>query len=149
MICDIYDAVKTFKGKLHLWETQIEPVSLSLSPSNVELSQFYQSNTLLIDWVHTEFTQCVSDFKEEKDVFELLRHPFAINVETAPVPIQTELLEPQGNGTLKTMYDSVNPAQFTRLQWSRSAYTRLQRCLCLAAHICARLCSLWRWINVS
>uniref|UniRef100_A0A0L8GEV5 DUF4371 domain-containing protein n=1 Tax=Octopus bimaculoides TaxID=37653 RepID=A0A0L8GEV5_OCTBM len=50
----------------------------------------------------TEFARRFSDFKAQKNNFELLRNLFAVNGETAPC-----------NGTLKAKYDSVGPAQFT------------------------------------
>uniref|UniRef100_A0A0L8FLU3 Uncharacterized protein n=1 Tax=Octopus bimaculoides TaxID=37653 RepID=A0A0L8FLU3_OCTBM len=121
MICDMYDRVKAFQVKLCLWETQMHQLNLShFLCCQVMLSQvsamvfpkqhFADKLSLLC----TEFTQRFSDFEAQKNNFKLLRNPFAINVETAPVQIQMELIELQCNGILKAKYDSVGPAQFTR-----------------------------------
>uniref|UniRef100_A0A0L8G398 DUF4371 domain-containing protein n=1 Tax=Octopus bimaculoides TaxID=37653 RepID=A0A0L8G398_OCTBM len=56
----------------------------------------------------------VFDFEVQKSNFELFYNPFAIDVETAPVHLQMELIELRCNGALKAKYDTVGPAQFTR-----------------------------------
>ncbi|GLD62749.1 general transcription factor II-I repeat domain-containing protein 2-like protein [Lates japonicus] len=63
-----------------------------------------QSNAHFADKLsalRTEFTRRFGDFEAQKKNFELLRNPFAVDVETAPVQIQMELIELQCNGTLK------------------------------------------------
>lgn len=45
--------------------------------------------------------------KRRKDNFELFRIPFDVNVDTASVQIQMELIELQFNGTLKAKYGPV------------------------------------------
>uniref|UniRef100_A0A3Q3VVK5 Uncharacterized protein n=1 Tax=Mola mola TaxID=94237 RepID=A0A3Q3VVK5_MOLML len=86
--------------KLRLWETQMQ---------RCNLSRFLSEHTM-----HYEFARRFGDFEVQKNNFELLRNPFAAEVETAPVHIQTELIELQCNGTLKAQCDTVGPAQFPR-----------------------------------
>lgn len=61
--------------------------------------------------LRTEFARRFGDFEEQKNNFELFRNPFAVDVETAPVQIQMELIELQCDGTLKTKYDTVYSLQ--------------------------------------
>ena len=65
--------------------------------------------------LHADFARRFSDFEIQKSNFKLFRNPFAIDVETAPVHLQMELIELQCNGALKAKYDSLGSAQFTRL----------------------------------
>ncbi|CAI9721702.1 Hypothetical predicted protein [Octopus vulgaris] len=132
MICDMYDAVKIFQVKLRLWETQMHQLNLSHFPCcQVMLSQV---NATVFPKQHfadklsahrTEFARRFSDFKAQKNNFDLLRNLFAVNGETAPVQIQMELIELQCNGTLKVKYDSVGPAQFTRFMTEAIPQVRL------------------------
>uniref|UniRef100_A0A0L8FTL2 Uncharacterized protein n=1 Tax=Octopus bimaculoides TaxID=37653 RepID=A0A0L8FTL2_OCTBM len=151
MICDMYDAVKAFQVKLCIWETHMHQLNLShLLCCQVILSQvsvMVFPRQLFADKLSalcTEFARHFSDFQAQKNHFELLCNPFAINEETAPVQIQMELIELQCNGALKTKYESVGPAQFTRFipECPNSIYIQLECYLCLEAHIHASSCSL-------
>ncbi|KAK0137595.1 General transcription factor II-I repeat domain-containing protein 2 [Merluccius polli] len=62
-----------------------------------------------------EFTRRFADFDVQKCRFELLRNPFAVDVENAPTNLQKELIELQCSDTLKSKYDAVGAAQFPHL----------------------------------
>ncbi|KAK0137704.1 General transcription factor II-I repeat domain-containing protein 2 [Merluccius polli] len=103
MITDMYDAVKAFQ-----WETQMHQCNLPHFPCcQVMLKQVSATvfpNAHFVDKLsalRTEFTRRFVDFEAQKNNFELLRNPFAVDVETAPVQIQMELIELQCNGTLR------------------------------------------------
>ncbi|XP_066512762.1 general transcription factor II-I repeat domain-containing protein 2A-like [Hoplias malabaricus] len=121
IITDMHDAVKAFQVKLRLWETQMHQCNLSHFPCcqvirNQESATVFPNATFAekLSALCTEFARCFSDFEAQKSNFELLRNPFAVDVETAPVEMQMELIELQCNGTLKAKYDTAGPAQFTR-----------------------------------
>ncbi|KAL7879764.1 hypothetical protein SRHO_G00020180 [Serrasalmus rhombeus] len=119
MITDMYDAVKAFQVKLLLWEKQMHQSNLPHFPCcQVMLNQV--GTTLFINMhfadklsaLRTEFARRFGDFEKQKKNFELLRNPFAVDVETAPVQIQMELIELQCNETLKAKYDTAGPTEF-------------------------------------
>lgn len=121
MITDMYDAVKAFQVKLLLWETQMHQCNLPHFPRcQVMMNQVGAAtfpNAHFADKLRslrTEFARRFGDFEAQKNNFELLRNPFAVDVETAPVQMQMELIELQCNGTLKAKYDTAGPAQFFR-----------------------------------
>ncbi|XP_065444398.1 general transcription factor II-I repeat domain-containing protein 2A-like [Chrysemys picta bellii] len=121
IITDMHDAVKAFQVKLRLWETQMHQCNLSHFPCcqvirNQESATVFPNATFAekLSALRTEFARRFSDFEAQKSNFELLRNPFAVDVETAPVEMQMELIELQCNGTLKAKYDTAGPAQFTR-----------------------------------
>ena len=120
LITDMHDAVKAFQVKLHLWETQMHQCNLSHFPCCKAMLN--QVSTMVfpnaqfaekLSSLHADFAWRFSDFETQKSNFELFRNPFAIDVETAPVHLQMELIELQCNGALKAKYDTVGPAQFT------------------------------------
>ena len=97
--------------------------------------------------LRVEFARRFSDFEAQKSNFELFRNPFAIDVETAPVNLQMELIELQCNGTLKAKYDTVGPAQFTRFIPEEMPQLRLHAARTLSmfgsTYICVSSCFLW------
>ena len=86
VITDMYAAVRAFKTKLCLWETQMlqgnwghfpcgqnikEQISTDVFPS----TQFVEKLSAL----SAEFTRRFSDFEAQKCRFELLSNPFAVD----------------------------------------------------------------------
>ena len=121
VITDMYAAVRAFKTKLCLWETQMlqgnlghflrcqnikEQISTNVFPS----AQFAEKLSAL----SAEFTWRFADFEALKCRFELLSNQFAVDVESAPTNLQMELIELQCCDTLKSKHDSVGAAQFPR-----------------------------------
>ena len=115
----MYVAVMAFKAKLCPWETQMlqgnlghfsccqimaEQIFSAMLPS----AQFAEKIKALSD----KFSRRFADFEAQKGRFKLLRDPFAIDAESAPNILQTELIEFQCNNMLKSKYDSVGAAQF-------------------------------------
>lgn len=100
--------------------------------------------------LRTEFARRFGDFEAQKTNFELLHNPFAVDMETAPVQIQMELIELQCNGTLKAKYNSAGPAQFIRFIPEAMPQLRLHvaRTLCTfgSTYLCEKLFSV-RKIN--
>lgn len=153
MITDMYDAVKAFQVKLRLWETQMQQCNLSHFPCCQVMLNQVSATTVFpnahfadkLSALRTEFARRFGDFDAQKSNFELLRNPFAVNVETAPVQMQMQLIELQCNGTLKAKYDTVGPhssfASFLK-RCPTSVNMQLEPCVCLAAHICVSSCSL-------
>ncbi|KAL3832267.1 hypothetical protein ACJMK2_023927 [Sinanodonta woodiana] len=114
----MHDALKAFQVKLRLWETRIHQCNLShFSFCHAMLNQV---NLIVFPNAHfavklsSEVALRFSVFEAHESNLEMLRNPFAIYVETAPVNLQMELIELQCNGTLKAKYDTVGPVQFTR-----------------------------------
>lgn len=95
-----------------------------------------------------EFARRFGDFEAQKSNFELLHNPFAVDVETAPVQIQMELVELQCNGTLKTEYDTVGPAQSNRFIPDAMPQLHLHaaRTLCMfgSTYLCEKLFSVMK-----
>lgn len=111
--------MKAFQLKLLLRETQMHRCNLPHFPCcQVMLNQVGTTvfpNAHFADKLsalRTEFARRFGDFEAQKKTFELLHNPFAIDVETAPVQMQMELIELQCNGTLKAKYDTAGPAVF-------------------------------------
>ncbi|XP_059819220.1 general transcription factor II-I repeat domain-containing protein 2B-like [Hypanus sabinus] len=121
VITDMYAAVRAFKTKLRLWETQMQQENLSHFPCCQTMKE--QVSTAVfprakfaekLSILGADFTQRFADFEAQKSRFELLSNPFAADVESAPTNIQMELIELQCSDTLKAKYDSVGAAQFLR-----------------------------------
>lgn len=121
LIIDMHDAVKAFQVKLRFWETQMHQCNLTHFPCCKEMLN--QVSTMVFPKAHfaekltslrAEFARHFRDFEAQTSNFELFRNPFAMDVESAPLQLQMELIELQCNGTLKAKYDTVGPAQFTR-----------------------------------
>jgi hypothetical protein len=155
LITDMHDAVKAFQVKLRLWETQMHHSNLShFSCCQAMLNQV---NAMVFPNAHfaeklsllrAEFARRFSDFEAQKSNFELFRNPFAIDMETAPVNLQMELIELQCNGTLKAKYDTVGPAQFTRFIPEEMPQLRLHAARCLSmfgsTYLCEQLFSVMK-----
>uniref|UniRef100_A0AAR2IK74 SPIN-DOC-like zinc-finger domain-containing protein n=1 Tax=Pygocentrus nattereri TaxID=42514 RepID=A0AAR2IK74_PYGNA len=112
MITDMYDAVKVFQVKLLLWEKQMHQSNLPHFPCcQVMLNQVGPTlfrNTHFADKlsaVRTEFARRFGDSEKQKK-------NFAVDVETAPVQIQMELIELPCNETVKAKYDPAGPTEF-------------------------------------
>ncbi|GAA6109559.1 general transcription factor II-I repeat domain-containing protein 2-like [Tachysurus ichikawai] len=119
--------------------------SLSLLPSNVGATMFPNAHFAdKLSALRTEFSRRFGDFEAQKRNFELLHNPFAVDVETAPVQNEMELIELQWNGTLKENTTLQGPlslfSPFLK-QCLSSVYMRIEPCACLVAHICVRSCS--------
>lgn len=86
--------------------------------------------------------------KHKKRNFEALRNPFAVDVETAPVQIQMELIELQCNRTLKAKCDTAGPAQFIHSIPEAMPQLRLHaaRTLCMfgSTYLCEKLFSVMK-----
>ena len=155
LITDMHDAMKAFKVKMRLWETQMHQCNLShFSCCQAMLNQV---NAMVFRNAHfaeklsllrAEFARRFSDFEAQKSNFELFRNPFAIDVETAPVNLQMELIELQCNGTLKAKYDTVGPAQFTRFIPEKMPQLRLHAARTLSmfgsTYLCEQLFSVMK-----
>ncbi|KAM4620367.1 general transcription factor II-I repeat domain-containing protein 2 [Polymixia lowei] len=152
MITDMYNAVKAFQVKLRLWETQMHQCNMSHFPCcQVMLNQVSATvfpNAHFADKLsalRTEFARRFGDFEAQKSNFELLRNPFAVDVETAPVEMQMELIELQCDATLKAKYDTVGPARFIRFIPEAMPQLRQHaaRTLCLfgSTYLCEQLFS--------
>ena len=61
-----------------------------------------------------KFAWQFTDFEGQKCRLELQSNPFAVNMESAPIKLQMELIELQFCDTLKSMHDTVGAAQFLR-----------------------------------
>ncbi|KAM3850917.1 general transcription factor II-I repeat domain-containing protein 2A-like [Vipera latastei] len=155
VITDMYDAVKAFQVKLRLWETHMQQGNLSHFPScqtiKNQVSTTAFSNAEFANKLSTlqmEFTRRFADFEKQKFSFGLLSNPFSVEVESAPVNIQMELIELQCNSTLKGKYDSVGPAQFTRFIPETMPQLRLQAARMLSmfgsTYLCEQLFSVMR-----
>uniref|UniRef100_A0A3Q2X4A3 DUF4371 domain-containing protein n=1 Tax=Haplochromis burtoni TaxID=8153 RepID=A0A3Q2X4A3_HAPBU len=127
-----------FQAKLLLWESQMH--HLPHFPRLFPNAHFSDKLSAL----RTEFAQRFGDFGAEKDHFELLRNPFTVDMETAPVQIQMELIELQCNGTLKAKYDTEGPALFIRSIPEAIPQLRLHAARTLCMFILCNKCSISR-----
>ncbi|XP_069764237.1 general transcription factor II-I repeat domain-containing protein 2A-like [Narcine bancroftii] len=111
VITDMYSAVRAFRTKLCLWETQMlqgnmahslccQMMKEQISPAVLPSAEFAEKLNVL----RAEFSRRFADFESQKCRFELLSNPFAVEVTTAPTNLQMELIEPK--------YDSVGAVQF-------------------------------------
>ncbi|XP_039206569.1 general transcription factor II-I repeat domain-containing protein 2A-like [Crotalus tigris] len=155
VITDMYDAVKAFQVKLHLWETQMQQGNLSHFPScqtikNQVSTTVFSSAQFAgkLSTLQMEFTRRFVDFERWKFSFGLLSNPFSVEVESAPVNIQMEMIELQCNSTLKGKYNSVGPTQFTSFILETMPQLCLQaaRMLCMfgSTYLCEQLFSVMR-----
>lgn len=121
VITDMYAAVKAFRTKLRLWETQLlgrnmghfpccQAIQHQISPATVPTAQFAEKLSLL----SAEFTRRFADFEAQKYRFQLLNNPFTVDIESSPTNIQMELIELQCSDALKSKYDTVGAAEFPR-----------------------------------
>ncbi|KAL7868359.1 hypothetical protein SRHO_G00097430 [Serrasalmus rhombeus] len=150
MITDMYDAVK-----LLLWEKQMHQSNLPHFPCcQVMLNQVGATlfiNTHFADKLsalRTELARRFGDSEKQKKNFELLRKPFAVDVETAPVQVQMELIELQCNETLKAKYDTAGPTEFIHSIPAAAPQLRLHaaRTLCMfgGTYLCEKLFSVMK-----
>ena len=155
MIIDMYDAVKAFQVNLRLWEAQMHQCNLShFSCCQVMFPQLCATTfpkahfAEKLSELRSEFARRFGDFEAQKSNFELLRNPFAVDVETAPANIQMELIELQCNGTLKAKYGTVGPTKFIRFIPETMPHLRLHaaRTLCMfgSTYICEQLFSVMK-----
>ncbi|XP_062373410.1 general transcription factor II-I repeat domain-containing protein 2-like [Sardina pilchardus] len=119
VITDMHAAVKAFKTKLRLWETQMLREDLGHFPCcqimKEQVSVFPSAQLAeKVGLLNADFTRRFSDFEAQKSRFQLLSNPFTVDVESAPTNLQMELIELQCSDTLKSKYDSVGHAQFPR-----------------------------------
>lgn len=150
IITDMYDAVKAFQVKLLLWETQMHKCNLPRFPccqvmfNQVDATVFPNAHFAdELSALRDESARRFGDFEAQKKNFEFLRNPFAIDVETAPVQIQMELIELQWNGTLKAKYDTAGPAQFIHSIPEEMPQLRLRAaptmCMFGSTYLCEKL----------
>ncbi|XP_025089089.1 general transcription factor II-I repeat domain-containing protein 2-like [Pomacea canaliculata] len=104
LITHLHDAVKAFQVKLVLWETQRNQCNLFHFPCCKtvmdEVSAKVFPNAHFADKLNSlraKFKRRFSNFEVKKNNFQLFHNPFAIDVETAPVYLQMELIELQCN----------------------------------------------------
>lgn len=71
------------------WQVMVNQVSATMLPS-------------------AQFARRIGDFEAQKSTSELLHNPFTINVESAPVQIQMELIKLQWKGIIKANDNTVN-----------------------------------------
>ena len=156
VITDMYAAMRAFKTKLCLWETQMLQGNLAIFRAAKRL----KSRSLPTSFQHSmlknsahsapSLTGNLPTLNPKKCRFELLSNLFAVDVKSAPTNLQMELIELQCCDTLKSKYDSVGSAQFPRFipntmpqlctqaaqtQCPNSVPKLLKCSLCLAAHI--------------
>ncbi|XP_072891523.1 general transcription factor II-I repeat domain-containing protein 2-like [Hemitrygon akajei] len=119
VVTDMYAAVRAFKTKLRLWETQMQQENLSHFPCCQAMKE--QVSTAVfprakfaeeLSILGADFTRRFADFEAQKSRFELLSNPFAADGESAPTNIQMELIVLQCSDTLKAKYDSVGGHSF-------------------------------------
>lgn len=155
MITDMYDAVKAFQVKLLLWETQMQQCNLPHFPccqamvNQVSTTVFPKKHFAnKLSTLRAEFSRRFSDFEAQKKSFDLLRNPFAVDVETAPAQIQMELIELQYNETLKAKCDAAGPAQFIHSIPAAMPQLRLHAartsCMFGSTYLCEKLFSVMK-----
>ncbi|XP_072900750.1 general transcription factor II-I repeat domain-containing protein 2-like [Hemitrygon akajei] len=155
VITDMYAAVRAFKTKLRLWETQMQQENLSHFPCCQTMKE--QVSTAVfprakfaekLSILGADFTQRFADFEAQKSRFEPLSNPFAADVESAPTNIQMELIELQCSDTLKAKSDSVGAAQFLRFIPDTMPQLRTQAAQMLSmfgsTYLCEQLFSLMK-----
>ncbi|KAK0152700.1 General transcription factor II-I repeat domain-containing protein 2 [Merluccius polli] len=105
---EMRDSVKEFQMKLCLWEGQRHQGNLSHFPTCPSVSDTVTipfPTKLYADKLNTlkaGFSRRFSNFESQKSNLNLFANPFAIDVGTAPVHLQLDLIELQCNGALKT-----------------------------------------------
>ncbi|KAL4009366.1 hypothetical protein ACER0C_003218 [Sarotherodon galilaeus] len=121
VISDMYSTVKAFKTKLSLWETQMQKENLSHFPSCQTMKEKLSTGVFpsarfadKLNILAAKFRCRFADFEAQKNRFELLAHPFGVDVESAPPNLQMELIELQCNDTLREKYERVGAAEFAR-----------------------------------
>ncbi|XP_072900801.1 general transcription factor II-I repeat domain-containing protein 2-like [Hemitrygon akajei] len=155
VITDMHAAVRAFKTKLRLWETQMQQENLSHFPCCQTMKE--QVSTAVfprakfaekLSILGADFTRRFADCETQKSRFELLSNPFAADVESAPTNIQMELIELQCSDTLKAKYDSVGAAQFLRFIPDTMPQLRTQAAQMLSmfgsTYLCEQLFSLMK-----
>jgi len=160
VITDMYAAVRAFKTKLCLWETQMlqgnlghfaccHTIKTQISPAVFPNAQFAEKISVL----SAEFTRRFADFEAQKCRFELLSNPFAVDVESVPTNLQMELIELQCSDTLKSKYDAVGAAQFPCFIPDTMPHLRTQAAQMLSmfgsTYICEQLFSLMKMNKTS
>ena len=105
--CVITDTVRAFKAMPRLWATQMQQGNFSHFPCCQTLTGYVSTtlpSTQIADKLAalgTEFTRWFTNFAVQKFPFELLRIPFAVDVERAPVNLQMELVDLQCYNALR------------------------------------------------
>lgn len=101
---DMYMQVKTFKRQLDLMSKQVEKGNFchfpTLTGTNVPQHLRTQFRDKL-DCLSAEFEKRFADFRDIDPLFQLLCCPFTADVESAPEDLQMDIIEMQGDYTLK------------------------------------------------
>ena len=112
IITDMYTAVRAFKTKLYLWETQMLQGNLGhFSCCQIMAEQIFPA-VLPSAQLAKKINALSAELEAQKERLELLSNQFPIDVESASTSLQIELIELQCNDMLKSKYDSVGAAQF-------------------------------------
>ncbi|KAK5643169.1 hypothetical protein RI129_007014 [Pyrocoelia pectoralis] len=84
LICHVYADVNAFQSKLQLFIQQSEPEILVHFPTRM---------TELLRLLSDHFDERFTDFHELKNDIRIFENPFSIDVSTAPIELQLELIE--------------------------------------------------------
>jgi len=112
---ELYMHVKIFQTKLSLFCRQMEAKSFchfpllgkEEVPENCIQKYMAQCNAL-----RQEFERRFTDFRDMEPKFDLLTTPFTAEVDSVPVNLQLELIDLQGDGTLRERFRTVSLAEF-------------------------------------
>lgn len=111
LISSSWNAVKSFKLKLMLWEQQLRNGNLAHFPNLKETASANGQNLTYTKYadelkkLHGEFSARFQDFaKYEKD-FKFFESPFTVDVSEVPVQMQLELIDLQCDENLKAIFE--------------------------------------------
>ena len=147
---ELYDAIRTFKLKLQLFENQLAArntfhfsalKTLQDKDNCIETEKHCHK----IKAIANAFDERFADFQALESGFAIFSNPLSVNAEEAPPKYQMELIELKYNSVLKDKFANVDTK--TYYQYVGSTYPQLKKlasksCPCLAVLMPASNCSL-------
>lgn len=119
LICDYYIYIENFITKLRLFKTQIcqhnfvhMPFCAKLNFKTNEFSEFLNFCNTKINELENAFNNRFKDVKHEEIMLKVLKNPFLVDVEDAPVDLQMDLIALKNDTCAQFIYQKENLINF-------------------------------------
>ena len=127
LVHELYGHIKSFEHKLRLWESQLKAGNTYHFPtlaseSNIQnISQFADE----LKDLRCEFNVRFQDFRAQEVSLKIFASPFDVDVETAPLSLQMELIDSRENFNLKITARDISLSEFYQRYFPADKYPKL------------------------
>ena len=113
LIHNLFDQVTAFERKLELWNQQVKERNFAHFPS---LKQCAPVNTdkycSSLSTLQSEFNARFQDFRSSENMMRIFSSPFTVEIATAPIELQMELIDLQSHSELLNRFRDVGLLDF-------------------------------------